>query len=228
MARIPRTIAEFFSYLERTDNYLQLVIVPTNGTRLGMSITNVAKWHTNAGNGAALYLQYKDPLQTGPSVKTKVKKLMTDFFAFAQPQLDIIAASENATTDDAEVFNVVLVRKKPTHKTEKIKNKCYATSESMGGCRYTFRCRTLTDAKRASLAPGSDSVEIAYLIGDKDTKVPTADEMVLRQAFSKAMFIKELGTINSQKVLYIYFRWTNSKHPELASSWSDLMIIPIV
>ena len=91
--RVPVTIAAFFAYLESTDTYLQQVIIPPTGERLGMDPANVVKWHTYAEDGAALYVKYNGPLQTGPNIKKKVRKIMKDFKTFAQPQLNIIAAS---------------------------------------------------------------------------------------------------------------------------------------
>ena len=193
-----------------------------------MDPANVVKWHTYAEDGAALYVKYKDPLQTGPNIKKKVRKIMKDFRAFAQPQLHIIAASGNATTDDASVFKIVLVRKTPTRVHPVIAFICYALASLLGGAKIKFKCRTISDGKGAKLAEGADTVEVAYIIGDKDTKVPSADEIEARKTFSKATFILSLGTLNSGKILYIYFRWTNSKHPDTASPWSDLQIIQIV
>jgi len=226
--RVPLTIAAFFTYLETTDGYLQEVIIPPTGERLGMDPAKVVIWHTFAVDGAALYITYKDPLLTGPNIKKKVRKIMKDFRAFAQPQLNIIAASDNATTDDATVFNVVLVRKTPTRVHPVITAICYALASLLGGAKLKFKCRTISDGKTSKLAEGADTVEVAYIIGDKDTKAPSADEIDTRKTFSKATFVLSLGTVNSGKILYIYFRWTNSKHPETASPWSDLQIIQIV
>ena len=160
--RIPKAIAKFYSYVETTNNYLQVAIVPTNGKRLTLADADVTTWDDMANLGAKLYFAKKDPLQKGPSINKKIIKFMSDFKTFAEPQLDIISTCLAATTDDALVFNVVLVRKKRTTIFPIIKEKCNALYELLGGCKIKFKCRVLTDAKRASLAAGADAVETGY------------------------------------------------------------------
>ncbi len=227
-SRIPSAIEKFFGYVETTNNYLQKPIVPTNGQRLTLADADVLIWSNQADIGAKLFLAKKDPLQKGPSINKKVKEFISDFKIFAEPQLDIIATCLAATTDDALMFNVVLVRKKRTTIFAVITEKCNVIFTLLGGGKIQFKCRTTKDAKRGALALGANAVEVVYIIGDSNTKAPSADEMGNGKLFSKASFILSLGTINSQKVLYIYFRWTNIKHPEVASPWSELQIIPIV
>ncbi len=122
----------------------------------------------------------------------------------------------------------MLVSKTPTQIHPQIVEKCNALFTLLGGSKIRFKCRSTTDAKRASLAAGTDAVEIVYLIGDANTKAPSADEIGNGKLFSKAAFILSLGTASVGKVLYIYFRWTNIKHQEVPSQWSELQIIPFV
>ena len=227
-ARISNTISIFNKYINRTDNYLQASVVPTNGTRLGLTIQNVKDWDNQAQQWIALYILYSDPLTRTRDINKQVKKFIKDFKKFAQPLLDVIASSPNATVTDGTAFNVVLIRKTPTHVHPVITAICNALYKMLGGCKIKFKCRSITDAKRASLAEGANGVEIAYVIGDKNTKAPDADAIDKRVTYSKATFILSLGTVNSGGVLYIYFRWTNTTHPETAGPWSELQIIPII
>ena len=55
-ARISNTISIFNKYINRTDNYLQASVVPTNGTRLGLTIQNVKDWDNQAQQWIALYI----------------------------------------------------------------------------------------------------------------------------------------------------------------------------
>ena len=226
--RIPTTLAKFFGYVANTNTYLQAPVVPSNSDRLTLSSDTVKKWNTFAGTSSDLQTSKADPLQKGPALNDKVKKLIKDFKTFAQPQLNIIASCTAATTDDALVFNVVLVRKTPSHSHAPITGKCYIVYELLGGGKIKFKCRSISDARRASLIEGADAVEIVYITGDANAKVPTADEMGNGTSFSKATFILSLGTLTTGKVLYIYFRWINTKHPETASPWSELQIIQFV
>lgn len=227
-SRIPRKIRDFDGYIRRTNNYFAVVILPSNGTRLGLIPTNVTDWDSKNTAWGELFGKWSDPLTKTTDINRQVKTFMKNFRTFAQPLLNIIAASPNAIDTDATTFNVVLVRKKPSHPTNAIQALCNAVSKQIGGSRVEFKCRTYTDSKRASLAEGSDGVEIAYIIGDKDTPVPDADSCPLNDLFTKATFTLSNGTINIGKILYIYFRWTNTKHPNLAGPWSDLEIIQIV
>ncbi len=226
-SRIPTKQAELNDYVTSTIKYLQQVVTPTNGTRLGLTTTQVSDWETKGQLVVDLYAQKNDPNSFSKVLVKKYKTANKAFRAFAQPILNVIASSLNANDTDAKTFRVVLTRKKSTRPQDRIKTNCYAIVKMIGGTYFECKCRSISDSKRASLAPGVDGVEIAYVIGDKDTKAPDADSIEKRKTFSKAVFTDVLGTASTGKVLYIYFRWTYLKHPLLAGPWSDLYIISI-
>jgi len=226
--RIPTKQAECNDYIINTIKYLQEVVTPTNGTRLGLSTTQVSDWESKGQQVVDLYALKNDPSVSTKVIVKKYKTANKAFRKFAQPLLNVISASTSANDTDAKIFRVVLTRKSRTLPQERIKALCYAMIKMLGGTYFECKCRSISDSKRASLALGVDGVQIAYVIGDKDTKAPDADALDKRKIFSKAVFTDVLGTANAGKILYIYFRWTYLKHPGLAGPWSDLYIIAIV
>jgi len=226
--RISRTIIGCANYIDSTDDFLQEIIVPANPARLGLTPQNATDWHTWRINNDKLIVLRKSKVTKSPDLNSQVKVSKKGFIKFAQPLLDIIAASPNATTTDANIFNVVLVRKTPTHSDTPIKDTCTATLQMLGGGKMSVKCRTATGGKRPKLAAGADGVETSYVIGDKNTKVPDPDLGTTQKSFSKASFIMSLGAVNSGAILYIYVRWINTKNDKVASGWSLLQIIPIV
>jgi hypothetical protein len=58
--------------------------------------------------------------------------------------------------------------------------------------------------------------------------LPAANDPMMRQQFSThAKFIAEFGPESSGKWLVIYFRWYNTKHPNLAGTWSEGHVVAI-
>ncbi len=224
-SRIPVPIAKFNAYIRNTDDYQLAGGPPTNATRLGISSTDSATWHTDRGAWDILYAKYIDKNQVTPSVKNNVRNFIRDFRIFAIPLIDIMAASAAATQDDANAFNFVLVAKNPTHRTDQIEDRCYATIISLGGGDIKIKCRTASDTKRSSLAPLADSVQYAWKAG---TAAPANETDGTTVATStKATFILHTGTSSDPRKFYVFVRWFDTKHPELAGPWSVLMVTPI-
>jgi len=53
-------------------------------------------------------------------------------------------------------------------------------------------------------------------------------ENMKRDISTKASFVLALSSASSTQSLFIYFRWYNTKHPELAGPWSALMTTMIL
>src|SRR5205085_10753699 len=121
-SRVPTAIPEFNTYITNTNTYLHAGGPPTNLTRLGLSDDNGKDWDDYQKAWAELYLKYSNALTSTSIIKENVKHAMHDFKAFAQPLLNIIAASPEATDDDAAVFNLVLDKnhKNPSRPTTPI------------------------------------------------------------------------------------------------------------
>jgi hypothetical protein len=80
---------------------------------------------------------------------------------------------------------------------------------------------------RASILDAADSVQYRFVVG---TTAPTsADDAILDKELStKASFVLPTGVQKVGMMLYIYFRWYNTKHPELAGPWSTLQSTIII
>lgn len=232
--RVPEKISEFNTYINNTDTFLQAISSgsTTNWERLGLSSINAGEWNTRRIYWRdTLYPKYIDPLQSTTAVKETVRIFMEDFKEFAQPQLNIMAAGPNATSDDELVFNFKIGRAAATHPTEPIAETVVFTVKPLGGGELRFTCRTATDSSRASIPEGADSVQVAFQIMDKDTKpegegegsLPNPDDgSMRRELFTKAQFTFEAGMANVGRLMVIYTRWYNTKHPKLAGPWSNV------
>ena len=221
-SRIPDTIAEFNTYIDNTDDY-QKAGTPSNATRLGLSTQNSTDWSKKRQAWDTQYKKYIDPAQRTSVVTADLNKLMADFRTFALPLLNIVASSLVATNTDAQTFNVVLstAHKKPSHPTAPIIAEIMADGHAVGGGDVDFKCRTSTDASRASIADGADCVQYAYKIGDPAPANPS--DGTTKEISTKASFRFHAGKTGVK--MYVFFRWYNTKHPELAGSWGNMLTI---
>ena len=78
-----------------------------------------------------------------------------------------------------------------------------------------------TSSLRAGIFRNADSVQFLYMVG-KTPPASAAEAGLLKELSSKAIFTLQLGADNSGNNLYIYFRWYNTRHPQLAGPWSSL------
>ena len=192
--RISSSANVFNAFVARTDDRLQ-GIEPASGNPYwqfyGLTSTNATDWankrqfFTTPGTG--LYALYSNPLTSSSPIKKQVKQFIKDFRAFGSPLLNIIAASPNATSDDEEIFNLVLNknRKKPTHSHTKIADACYTDWTGSGGGNMKAASRSETDSSRHSLAEGADGVQYATMILD-DTPENIATAIAAAQQANNA------------------------------------------
>lgn len=229
-SRIPRATKDFSIYIKRTNDFLQVVVLPTNGTRLGITTVNVADWSTKALAGIAIYNKWNDPLQKGPSVNKAMKLTIKNFIIFAQPLLDIIAASPNLTSDDELTFNMVGTsnRANPTKKETPIANAIFSKLIQMGGGNMRAKGYTATDAKRASLPTGvgADSVKRYWAISDKAESGPASYNSagVQSEVLTGASTIMELGADNTGKYLNYWDQWYDTKNKKRGGPVSEKQV----
>ena len=224
-SRVPKTISEFNSYLTTTDNFLQADSDDGSGTnwkRLGLTDPNQSDWNKKRKDWDKLYKLHQNKDTKTKTVNDNVKKFMKDFKPFSQKILDKIAVSDNAAKQDAIIFNVVLsgTQKKPEHKHTIITDNCVISVVNVGGGVFKLSVRSTHDSKRASLAPGADSIQIAYKMGDPAPK--NADDGTNKEVITKASITKNIGAVNIGTRFYLYVRWYNTKNPDIASGWSKV------
>jgi len=225
-ARIPRGIDDFNPYYTNAIAYLLDGAPTTNALRLGIIPDELTQMTGFATAWAPLYSKYSDKKNSRTTaVKDQLLEILGNVVSFDQDNhiLDRIAASPNVTIVDMETFNI---KKGSLQKTTKsvsstpISEPVTVTIQTLGGGSLTIKCYSTT-GQRASIYDGADSVQYLYLVGD--TAPVSAEAAGLTKELStKASFTLALGSGSSAKNLYIFFRWYNTKHPELAGPWSSL------
>jgi hypothetical protein len=142
--------------------------------------------------------------------------------------LDRIASSPAAIIVDFETFNIKkgqLQKSTRSLAVTAITDVVTATVQPLGVASFSVKCRS-NFGTRASIYPGADSVQYVYQIGD--TPPASYDAVGLTKEIStRASFKLNLGGDASGKTLYIFFRWYNTKHPELAAPWSIMQTMII-
>jgi hypothetical protein len=223
--RIPRSISGFSPYISLTSSYL-VAGTPTNASRLGLTEEEVATWCSFNRAWAPLLLLYNDK-KSGrtTTVIDQMHEIIEQLVAFDQANhiLDRIASSVNANVTDFETFNIKSgPLQKNTHSvpvtpfTELV----IVNLQPLGGGSVSIKCFS-SGSQRASILEGANCVQFVYLVG---TTPPLSAEVegLTRDLSTRASFVLSLGSGSSAKYLYIYFRWYNTKYPELAGPWNSL------
>lgn len=225
-SRIPTTIPKFNTYINSTDDFLQEVIdigppQVTNASRLGLTMQNAADWHTKRLNWRDnLFAKWSNPITKTSSINKQVAAFMKTFSAFGSPLIEKkISVSDNATQDDADLFNFKLTRKAPTRPTTRITELCFASITPLGGGRMQAKFRTSHDTKRASRPEAANVIEVAFKASEPPPQNP--NDGTTRDTIPKASDVFDLGAENAGKKVYAYFRWKNTKYPDLAGQWSE-------
>jgi hypothetical protein len=231
-ARMPRGIDPFNIYFTHAVSYLQEGTPTTNAVRLGILPDELTTLTTFLADWNPLYDKYSDKKRSRTtSIKDQLLILIDDVISFDQDKhiLDRIASSPNVTVDDLVVFNIKrgLLQKSPTTAgSSPITDLVTVTIQPKGGGMLTIKCYSVT-GQRAGIFEDADSVQYVYQIGDP---VPASPDMpgLIKELSPKGVFTLSLGAGNKLKNLYIYFRWFDTRHPELAGPWSELQIAAIV
>ena len=225
-SRIPRQIEEFNSYISTTNTYLLEGAPTTNADRLGILATEVTKWSAIGTLWSPLFMKYSDKKNSRTTaIKDQLLQLITDCVNLDQTChiLDRIAASPNVTIVDMETFNIkkgVLQKTARTVSTSPVAERVMPSIQPIGGGSVSIKCRSTTGEGTAIIG-GADSVQYVYQVGNTPP-ISTEGEGLKNGLSTKASFTVALGTASSAKYLYIYFRWYNTKHPELSGPWSAL------
>lgn len=223
--RIPRSIDDFSPYINITGTYFTEGR-PTNASRLGITEAEVAAWQAFGATWAPLYLKYGDKKNTRTTaVIDQLHEVINNCVAYDQTNhiLDRIAASTAATIIDFETFNI---KSGPLEKTTRsrpvtpISELVSPTIQPIGGGTMSVKCYTST-SQRAGIYAGADCVQYLYAVGTTPP-ASAADEGLKAGISTRASFFLDLETASSGKYLYIYLRWYNTKHPNLAGPWCSL------
>lgn len=223
--RIPRGIEEFNPFIINTNIYLADG-EPTNATRLGFVPAETAQWNAFANDWEPLYIKYSDKKASRTTaIKDQLLAIIDECLELDQNNrlLDRIAASPNVTILDMETFNIRQgVLQKETHSVPQtpIVDPVLASIQPIGGGSFSIKCNN-GRRTRAAIFEDADSVQYTYLVGDV---APASPEVVglTKEISTRAGFTLALGAENSEKHLYIYFRWYLTSYPNFAGPWSSL------
>lgn len=226
--RIPRGIDLFNAYIVNTNAYL-VIGFPTNASRLGILTAEQTQWNSFLTQWTPLYLKYSDKKNSRTTaVKDQMRAIIDDAVTFDQNKhlLDRIASSPNVTIVDMETFNIKKGQLQKTTRSvsvSSITEAVVAGIQTLGGGTLSVKCRSNT-ATRASIVEGADSVQYVYLVGKT---APTSYDAVglTKEISTRAGFALNLGGEAAGESLYIYFRWYNTKHPELAGPWTGMQTV---
>jgi hypothetical protein len=227
--RVPQTITEFNVYVNNALDYLNYGDPQKNSERLTITEGEVTLLTGIVDRWKPLYVLYSDKEKTRtPLVVAQLQDLMTEFNDLNQSKhlLNRIAASANVTVEDLKTFNIKNGSAKRSVAVQPIQETINVSIQLLGGGSATFKCRA-EGSSHASIIDMADCIQYTYLVGT--TPPASADDAGLfRDISTKATFTLALGSGSSTKYLYIYFRWYNTKHPELAGPWTRLVSTLIV
>lgn len=227
-SRIPFSIIDFNQYFITTGKFLNAG-EPNNAVRLDINEAEMFIWNGLNTRWMPLYLLYSDKANSRTQVViAQLQSLMEEFNLFNQAKhiLDRIASSANVTVVDLETFNIKSGSAKRTFAVQPIQESVITSIQLLGGGSLTIKCHA-NGKLRPGIIDAADCVQYVFLVGS--TPPESADVVGLSKDIStKATFTLSLGSGSSSKNLYIYLRWYNSKHPELAGPWSSLQSTLIV
>lgn len=231
-ARAPRNIDSFNKYIVRIVHYLQEGVPISHAVRLGIAEEELKFLQALLVSWMSLYKLYGDKKNTRTTaVIDQLHNIVNQFLEYdrARHLLDRTASSPNATIVDMETFNIrsgALRRKARSIISKSITEAVSAVVEAVGGGMVAVKCYS-TESARPSIFSGGDCVQFAYTVGG----TPPASVLAsgLTQGFSsRASFSFSTGADNGGKSLYIFFRWYNTKHPDLAGPWCAMVTIWLI
>ena len=231
-ARMPRTINEFDKYVRKTTPYLEAGEPKTNAERLGIQITEVATWKGFQTEWIPLYEKYIDVTNSRTrAVKNNLLLIIDKAVNFDQSVhfLDRIAASPFATIDDLGIFNInrgLIPKSTRSVSTTPISEAVTVTFQVLGGGVVAIKCYSTT-GQRAAIYGDADCIQFLYVVGNTPPS-DTNEDTMKKDLSTKATFNLTFGLGNAGKNLYMYFRWYNTKHPDLAGPWSSLQTTMIM
>lgn len=227
---IPRTFGNFNTYIRNTNSYLEEG-TPKNSERLGVPAELVTGWNGILKKWITVYDKYSDRynLRT-QAVNDELRAIINDAQEFNNENhfLARIAISENATVTDLETFGIrngTGPKQPRTSPQNPITTLVEATLKPIGGGSVMVKC--YSKGARASILDAADCVQYRFVVG---TTAPTSaeDANLDKELSTKASFVLPTGAEKMGMHLFIYFRWHNTKHPDLSGPWSTLQSTIII
>lgn len=214
---IPFAPREFNSYILNTSTHLK-----GSAERLGVEPSLVTAWDGFNARWTPLYEKYLDEFNSRtPAVISQMTGIIEEVHQFEDEKHMIakIAISPNVTAVDLEIFNINMGRRQSRSVPQTpIKSQPLVVLKPIGGGTIDIRCYGA--GKRAAIIDEADCIQYRYAVGA--IPPPSVEEASLQNEISsKAAFLLKAGAENEGIRLYIYFRWYNTRHPDIAGPWSS-------
>lgn len=187
---------------------------PPKSERLGLSTAQVGPWRGLAKLWKRLYLQSKSKIQSTPLIREERDLLWKQFVRFAQPIVNMIAASPELTTGDRSAFNMDPPPARGRRRG-RIKGRPFTKMRNGEGASIRVKCRA-SHQGRPRMHPLADLIEMRYALQSpteiKDgvlqwpARPKSPDECPVVVLSSRAIFTLKVGMKNTGKQLCAYFR----------------------
>ena len=231
----PTQVQQLAAYFTRA-----IAWVIANATRLGVSAPNITALQSIYGDettaGTYLYCkkQYdiapnrKDGITTANLAKAaeKLRTKLTEIY-------NDIPASKWTDEDRKNLNRKTGLKRIVTHPTTRIAEKFVLDIDPHMNALFKCGARSRTDTKRHSIPVSANTIEIRYcavkgkwpigldLAGKVREKCDGPDDNTYPLFFTKAIFEIQLDGELSGYDIYVWGRWVDLQHPELAGEWSE-------
>lgn len=246
---IPRSIAGFDTYIQKTNTYLTLG-TPTNAVRFNWTTGNLTAWQGFKSLWMPLHAQYADKRGQRTTAITEQLHIIIDnavAYAKANRLIELIKATITLSALDCETFNLPVTLAVPvtgggstlsntgagsTARAVPTGALVYPKLKPEGGGMVRCKCFTLAaQSGRAHKLAGFDLVDYAWAVfaaGTANLPTDANDTRLAKDHSSRASFLLATGTNNSNKVLVIFFRWVKSKNTGLDGPWNGPFSTPVL
>lgn len=227
--RITRSPGPFNNYINHASPYLSEGTPVTNAARLGITEDEVTIVEEIKVSWNKLWDQYSDKkISRTRNITDQVYGKIDEMVDFDKSHhfLDRIASSMNATIEDMEVFNIragKMQRASVKNPIKSISDVVMPVLEQLGGAVVSIKCYSV-ESSRPCIHSMATCVQFAYRIGGTMPQSPN-DEGMIYDSSTRSSINVSFGPENSGKQLFIYFRWYNSIHPNLAGPWSAVLVV---
>ncbi len=214
--------------------------VVSNATRLGISSSQITALQNIYGDdttpGTYLYCKKVYDNQPGrkeSKVTTALKTVSNKLKAKLIEIYDDIPASKWTDDDRLNLNRKTGLKRTVTHPTTRIAEKFVLDIDPHMNALFKCGARSRTDTKRHSIPESANTVEIRYcavkgkwpigldLAGKVREKCDGPDDNTYPLFFTKAIFEIQLDGELSGYDIYVWGRWVDLQHPELAGEWSE-------
>lgn len=222
-SRIPVLFALFNAYINSTTNWLLAMSGGlTNWERLGLTGGEITMWMGFRNTWNSYYTIYINIDLRTRGVKDNMRKTISDFKLFAQPQLDMISGKSTANTDDYETFRIkrgILRDVNPTPVPVPVTHPIVVSININEPAEHIIRFKDELAGDRAKPF-GVKFCEIAYIVRDSENPPDSVDDCTKRIITGRSPVTIHHSATDVEKRAYYFFRWINNRGE--AGAWSPM------